>query len=56
MNALLHEAMMMGLTTILEVAQIPNTYSRKIKNYFDQQQHFDAPKQLGHVIQIPQSK
>ncbi|RIN38057.1 thioesterase [Staphylococcus succinus] len=34
----------------------PKAIYEKIKNYFDKQQPFEIPKQLGHVIGIPKIK
>ncbi|WP_436865539.1 thioesterase family protein [Staphylococcus pseudoxylosus] len=52
-----YEAMMMGVSNHTRSStEFPVPIQEKLKNYFDQQQHFDSPKQLGHVIQIPQSK
>ena len=49
--------MMMGVSNHTRSStEFPVPIQEKLKNYFDQQQHFDVPKQLGHVIQIPQSK
>lgn len=50
-----YEVMMMGVSNQQRKSMnFPEPIQAKIKAYFDQQQPFETPKQLGHVIGIPQ--
>lgn len=52
-----YEAMMMGVSNHTRSSKdFPLPIQEKLKDYFDKQQYFDTPKQLGHVIRIPQNK
>ena len=49
-----YEAIMMGVgNETRRSMDFPKPIQEKIKHYFDQQNTFDVPKQLGHVIGIP---
>lgn len=49
-----YEAIMMGVgNETRRSMDFPKPIQEKIKHYFDQQNTFDVPNQLGHVIGIP---